>query len=102
VGATLRAHDVAVDTVRYRDRQPVRGREDPAATRVGPALAMIGDARLGEGSIEAFLAGLPAAGAAEGACGFIGLAYRGRTTSRSIRRSTCDPPTAARWTNSGG
>jgi hypothetical protein len=74
-GTALRAHGVVIDTVRYKDRQALRVREDPAVTRVGPALAVIGDFLLGEGTIEAWVAGLPAAGAPAGARGFIGLAY---------------------------
>ncbi len=74
-GATLRTHGVVIDTVRYKDRRAVRVREDAAATRAGPALALIDGALLGEGTIEAWVAGTPAPGAPEGARGFIGLAY---------------------------
>ncbi len=74
-GATLRAHAVHVDTVQYRGRRAVHLREDTVMSRREPTLGVLDGILLREGTVEAWVAGMPAAGAPAGARGFIGLAY---------------------------
>jgi hypothetical protein len=62
------------EPVDYRGRQALKLLE--AAGEDGEALAIVDDARIRNGEIRIDVAGLPAAGAAEGARGFIGVAFR--------------------------
>jgi hypothetical protein len=72
--ADLEAHGVKVEAVSYRGRAAVRLNELPGNQR--RALALLKGTSFKDGTIEAELAGLPAAGAAEAARGFVGIAFR--------------------------
>jgi hypothetical protein len=72
--ADLEAHGVKVEAVSYRGRAAVRLTELPGNQR--RALALLKGTSFKDGTIEVELAGLPAAGAAEAARGFVGIAFR--------------------------
>ena len=72
--AELEAHGVKVEAVTYRGRAAVRLTELPGNVRT--AVAILKGTSFKDGTIAAELAGLPAAGAAEAARGFVGIAFR--------------------------
>ena len=67
----------------------------------GTTRAIIDGLEFTSGVIEAEIAGAVAPGAAEGARGFVGIAFRARRTATSTR-FTCDRPTVVPRTRSGG
>jgi hypothetical protein len=79
--AGLRLHNVKVEAVAYAGKRGVRVTiSDDAARRVAglpiEQLAVIDGTDFSNGVIEAEIAGAPAPGAAEGARGFVGIAFR--------------------------
>ena len=76
----------------------------PGTTAPAPVeqLAVLPDVVFSNGVIEVELAGSPEPGAAEGARGFVGIAFRLQQTKTPTTRSTCAPPTAAPTIRNGG
>lgn len=72
----LQLRNVTAELVTYRDRRAVKLIESDEPTDDGHALAILADSTFTNGIIETEIAGLPQAGANEGARGFIGLAFR--------------------------
>jgi hypothetical protein len=72
----LELQNVAADLVTYRGRRAVKLIESAEPTFDGHAIAIIADSNFKNGVIETEIAGLPQAGANEGARGFIGIAFR--------------------------
>lgn len=68
-------HNVSLDQVTYQGRSAIRVIAAPDAAN-GESYAILKDAKFRDGTIEADLAGKPAAGAGAGARGFIGMAFR--------------------------
>ncbi|MCM3873413.1 MAG: hypothetical protein ND895_22250 [Pyrinomonadaceae bacterium] len=73
--AQLIPHKVKLESVDYLGKRAVKITEDGQVPN-GEAYAIVKDAIFHNGSIEVLLAGRPAAGAAESARGFIGIAFR--------------------------
>jgi hypothetical protein len=76
----LDARGVQASVVDYRGRRAVRLVEAPGAK--GDTIALLKGVELGDGSIEAELAGNPAGGAMEGARGFVGISFHVQTDGR--------------------
>lgn len=80
----LQPHDVTVEAVTYQGRKAVRVTPAAAAdtemvgakNHEGGGIVVLSGAPFHNGAIEADLAGKPRAGAAAGARGFVGLAFR--------------------------
>jgi hypothetical protein len=72
----LTAHNVAVSTVTHQGKRAVKLLWQPGT---GYSYALLPGETLEDGTVEVDLAGLPAAGAGEGARGFVGLAFRVRS-----------------------
>ena len=75
----LTLRNVAATRVRYRGRDAIRlvARRDGALpTSSDNTLAIVGNSEFRDGSIEADIAGVPAAGADTSARGFVGIAFR--------------------------
>jgi len=68
-------HNVKLESVDYLGKRAVKLTEEGAVSN-GEAYALVKGAVLHNGAIELELAGRPAAGAASGARGFVGLAFR--------------------------
>ena len=71
--------NVAATRVRYRGRDAIRVVAQPgpaAAGAVDNTIAIVRDAEFRDGTIEADIAGMPAAGADTSARGFVGIAFR--------------------------
>jgi len=66
---------VKAETVDYRGKRAIKVVEDGMVPNA-EAYAIVKDATFHNGAIEVDVAGLPAQGAAEGARGFIGMAFR--------------------------
>lgn len=71
----LQGKNVSVAHVNYKGRNAVEVIANPQAVNAS-SYAVIKDGAFRDGTIEVDLAGLPAAGAGEGARGFIGVAFR--------------------------
>lgn len=71
----LSPHKVKLESVDYLGKRAVKITEDGQVAN-GEAYAIVKDAVFHNGAIEVELAGRPAAGAAGGARGFIGIAFR--------------------------
>jgi len=71
----LTSHKVKLETVSYLGKQAVKITEDGEVAN-GEAYAVVKDAMFHNGEIAVELAGRPAAGAAEGARGFVGIGFR--------------------------
>ena len=71
----LTPHNVSLTAATYNGRKAVRVMGTPDAQN-GDSYAVVKGTSLREGTIEAELAGKPAAGAGGGARGFIGIAFR--------------------------
>ena len=72
--ADLEPRGVKAEAVSYRDRAAVRLTALPGGPQ--EAVAILKGASFKDGTIEVELAGSPAAGAPEGARGFVGIAFR--------------------------
>jgi hypothetical protein len=80
----LRPHNVVAEAATLGGKKGVRVTADTAAIRVASApgqpfpdqLAIVSGLEFSNGTIEVELAGAPAQGAAEGARGFVGIAFR--------------------------
>ena len=68
--------NVKADVVTYRGRKAVHLVENVKEGTSGDTIAIIRGTDFRDGVIEAEIAGVPAAGAAEGARGFVGIAFR--------------------------
>ena len=68
--------NVKADIVTYRGRKAVHLVENVKEGTSGDAIAIIRGTDFRDGVIEAEIAGVPAASAAEGARGFVGIAFR--------------------------
>jgi len=71
--------NVTATRVQYRGRDAIRlvaSREAAAAASSANTLAIVGGSEFRDGTIEADLAGMPAAGADTSARGFVGIAFR--------------------------
>jgi len=71
----LKLRNVRAELAVYRGKQAIHLTEAPGGGQ-GEGLAMVDGLAIEDGAIEADLAGAPAAGAMEGARGFIGIAFR--------------------------
>src|SRR5689334_1673608 len=71
----LEAHGASVSNVTYQGKAAVRVEAAPNAANAA-SYAILKGSRFHNGTIEVDLAGKPAAGAGEGARGFIGIAFR--------------------------
>jgi len=71
----LEGHSVSISKVTYQDKAAVRVDAAPDAPNAA-SYAVLKGSRFHNGTIEVELAGKPAAGAAQGARGFIGVAFR--------------------------
>ena len=71
----LAGKNVSITQTSYKGRNAVRVIASPGAANAS-SYAVVKDASFRDGTIEVDLAGQPAAGAAEGARGFIGIAFR--------------------------
>jgi hypothetical protein len=80
--AGLVARGVDLESVEHRGRSAVRVTEMPAY--LGDRMAIVDSAEFKDGAIEVLVAGTPAAGAVEGARGFIGIAFRLRPDLRQM------------------
>lgn len=79
--AGLRLHNVTAEPVTLHGRKGVRVQMSDTAKQPGPnmpveQLAVIEGTELGDGVIQAEIAGEPRPGAPEGARGFVGIAFR--------------------------
>jgi len=79
--ASVTPHGVTTSVVDYRGRRALRVVASPKKADAekgdgGSAVAVIRDMTFRDGTIEIDVAGAPAAGAFEGARGFVGLAFR--------------------------
>ena len=74
----LRAHNVVIDPVTFKNRRGLRVTVAPAVAGQPEAelLALIDGLEFSSGVIEAEIAGAPAPGAGAGARGFVGIAFR--------------------------
>ncbi len=73
--AQLAPHRVKLESVEFAGKRGVRMIEDGSVPN-GEAYAVVKDATFHNGTIEVEMAGRPAPGVAEGARGFIGIAFR--------------------------
>lgn len=80
--AGLVARGVDLESVEHHGRSAVRVTEMPA--HLGDRLAVVDGVEFKNGTIEVLVAGMPAAGAVEGARGFIGIAFRLRPDLRQL------------------
>jgi hypothetical protein len=80
--AGLIARGVDLESVEYHGRGAVRLTEMPAT--FGDRVAVVDGVEFRDGTIEVLVAGMPAAGAVEGARGFIGIAFRLRPDLRHL------------------
>jgi hypothetical protein len=71
----LELHNVTAETATWRGRKAIKVLES-AAPADGHAIAILKGSEFRNGSIEAEIAGIPREGAAEGARGFVGIAFR--------------------------
>lgn len=71
----LTPHNVKLESVDYLGKRAIKITEDGEVVN-GEAYAVVKDALFHDGAIEVELAGRPAGGAAAGARGFIGIAFR--------------------------
>lgn len=71
----LEPHRVKVESVEYQGKRAVRLVEDGAVPN-GEAYAVVKGSTFQNGTIDVEVAGRPASGAAEGARGFVGMAFR--------------------------
>ncbi len=71
----LEQHRVKVDIVDYQGKHAIKVVEDGTPPN-GEAYAVVKGSTFHDGTIEVEVAGRPASGAAEGARGFIGMAFR--------------------------
>src|SRR5438105_3711450 len=71
----LTPHQVKLESVDYQGKRAIKIVEDGASPN-GEAYAIVKDTTFHNGEIEVELAGRPAGGAAAGARGFIGIAFR--------------------------
>ena len=71
----LKLRNVRAEQAVYRGKQAIHLTEAPGGGQ-GEGLAVVDGPAIEDGAIEADLAGAPAAGAIEGARGFIGIAFR--------------------------
>ena len=75
----LTLHNVAATRVQYRGRDAIRLVPRVEGATPGTSvhtIAIVGDTEFRNGTIEADIAGTPAAGADSGARGFVGIAFR--------------------------
>ncbi len=72
----LKLINVEAETVEFRGRKALRLRESAGAAVEADTLAVVPGLKLGSGTIEVSVAGAPAAGAFDGARGFVGIAFR--------------------------
>jgi hypothetical protein len=72
---SLIPHRVKVESVEFKGKRGIKVVEDGQVAN-GEAYAVVKGAPFQNGTIEVEMAGLPAKGAAEGARGFIGVAFR--------------------------
>ena len=80
--AGLTGRGVDIESVEYRGRSAVRLTELPAY--LGDKMAIVDGAEFTDGTVDVLVAGMPAAGAVEGARGFIGIAFRVRPDGRQL------------------
>jgi hypothetical protein len=92
--AGLELLNVRAAPATWRGKKSVHVTED-RRDRPGPALAIVTDSELAEGTIELMVAGAPAAGAPEGSRGFIGVAFHVQN-ERSTHRAFYLRPTNGR------
>jgi len=71
----LAGKNVSIEPAHYQGRAAVRVLATPGTVN-GNSYAVVRDALFRDGTIEVDLAGRPAAGAGEGARGFVGIAFR--------------------------
>ena len=71
----LQPRKVKAEMVDYRGKKAIHLTPAPGATE-GENIAIVAGSEMQDGTIEVDLAGAPAAGAMEGARGFIGIAFR--------------------------
>lgn len=72
----LRLHNVTAEPATLDGKKGLRVTLAPSASPAGEQLAVIEKLEFSSGVIEAEIAGAPAPGAAEGARGFVGIAFR--------------------------
>src|SRR5689334_20785123 len=72
----LELENVKAEVVTYRGKRGVRLVEAVPRPENSQTIAILNTSEFGDGVIEAEIAGLPAAGANEGARGFVGIAFR--------------------------
>jgi hypothetical protein len=77
----LVAKNVSIAQTTYNGRNAIQVKANPEAANA-TSYALVKDASFRDGVIEVDLAGQPAAGAGEGARGFIGIAFRLQTDGR--------------------
>ena len=80
--AGLTGRGVDIESVEYRGRSAVRLTELPAY--LGDKMAIVDGVEFTDGAIDVLVAGMPAAGAVEGARGFIGIAFRVRPDHQQL------------------
>lgn len=68
-------HNVKLESVEYQGKRGIKVVEDGNVAN-GEAYAVVKDSNFHDGSIDVEVAGRPASGVAEGARGFIGIAFR--------------------------
>jgi len=71
----LTPHRVKLESIDYKGKRAIKVVED-GSVQNGEAYAVVKNTNFHNGTIEVELAGRPAAGAGEGARGFIGMAFR--------------------------
>ena len=91
----LRLHNVAAEPATLDGKKGLRLTLAPGASPAGEQLAVVDGAEFTSGVIEAEIAGAPAASAAEGARGFVGIAFRLHRDRKRTTRSTCVRPMVA-------
>jgi hypothetical protein len=70
----LQLHGAKAEAATFKGRKAIRLAELPGHD--GESVALLAGSQFGDGAIEATIAGQPAAGAQEGARGFVGIAFR--------------------------
>ena len=97
----LRLHNVTAEPATLDGKKGLRLTLGPGASPAGEQLAVIEKLEFSSGVIEAEIAGAPAPGAAEGARGFVGIAFRLQPDDKTYEPSTCARRTGAPRIRSG-
>jgi hypothetical protein len=90
VPADLQSRNVKTETVTYKGKNALRVTDaSPPSAKDGERYVILNKTEFSDGAIEFEVTGEPAAGASEGARGFVGLAFRVSSTSPDAIKYEC-------------